>query len=219
MITISAQKREVFGRKNKKLRKEGKIPAILYGEGIKENIPLKVDEKEFERAFKEVGESTLLTLKVEDKEYKVLIHDFQKDPLTDKIIHIDFFKPSLKEKIETTIPIIFKGEAPAVKNLGGILIKEISEIEVEALPQDLPHEIEVDISKLKTFDDAILVKDLKVPKGVKVLRKPEEVIAVVTPPEEEKEEEVKEEVVAAEEVGEKEEKREEEKEEKEEKKE
>lgn len=216
MISISAQKRDIFGRKNKKLRREGKIPAVLYGEGIKGSIPIQLDEKEFKKVFTEVGESTLVKLKLEDKEYQVLIHDLQRDPLEDKIIHVDFLKPSLKEKIEATVPLIFKGEAPAVKNLGGILIKEISEIEVEALPQNLPREIEVDISKLEKIYDTILVKDLKLPKGVKVLKKPEEVVVTVVSPEEEKEE-VKEEVTITEKVGEKETKEEKEEEKKEKK--
>lgn len=170
--------------KAKKIRKERKIPAVLYGPKIK-NLNLEIDEKEFEKILKETGEISLINLKVQDqkgkkKNYLVLIHDFQKDPLNDKIIHVDFFQPSLKEKIDSKVPINFEGEAPAVK-LGGTFVKIISEIEVRATPENLPKEIKVNISKLKSFEDAIFVSDLNFPKGVEVLREKNDVIARVLP--------------------------------------
>lgn len=172
--------------KAKKIRKEGKIPAVLYGPRL-ENVNLTVEEKEFEKVLKEAGESSLISLEVENgekKEYLVLIHDFQKDPATDKIIHIDFFQPSLKEKVEAKVPLVFEGEPPAVK-MGGTLVKFMTEIEVKATPEKLPREIKVNLEKLKDFESVIVVGDLPLPKGVEVKRAKEEAIARVLPLEKE----------------------------------
>jgi large subunit ribosomal protein L25 len=196
-LKISAKIRKEKGKKLKTLRKRGVLPAVLYGPKIK-NLNLEIDAKEFEKILERAGESSLISLELEDeklknKEFLVLIHEVQRDPLSQKPIHVDFYQPLLKEKIEAKVPIIFEGEAPAVKEFGGTLVKNISEIEVRATPQNLPREIKVDISNLKTFEDAILVSDLKLPKGVEIKRAKEEVIARVLPPEK-MEEEVKEKV-------------------------
>jgi len=213
MPTLSAKIREKVGKKVKDLREKGILPAVLYGHKIK-NLNLEVDSKEFEKIYKEAGESSLIKLKIKNDaslklktelpketkvkkrtesslpvdEFLVLIHDIQFDPLTDKPIHIDFYQPELKEEVEVTVPLIFEGEAPAVKDLGGTLVKNISEVEVKALPQNLPHEIKVDIGNLKTFEDNILIKDLIVSKEVKILKEPEEIVAKVTQPEKVEEE-------------------------------
>lgn len=159
---------------------QGYIPGVLYGPGI-ENVVLEVDSKEFEKTFKEIGETSLVVLDSGKNKYKVLIHETQRDPLTGKIIHVDFYQPNLKEEVEVAIPLIFEGEPPAVKDLGGTLVKNILEIDVKALPEKLPHDIKVDVGGLMTFDDAVLVKDLKVPDGVKILKDLEETVALVTP--------------------------------------
>jgi len=188
MLTLSAKIRKDLGKKVKTLRRKDFLPAILYGPKIK-NLSLMINEKEFSKIFQEVGESSLLSLDVEgDKKYLVLIYDVQKDVLSGKIIHVDFFQPSLDEEIETNIPLIFEGEAPAVHGLGGTFVKYLSEIEVKALPQKLPREIKVNIQNLKTFDDNIKVADLTLPEGVKVLRNKEEIIAAVLPAEKVEEE-------------------------------
>jgi large subunit ribosomal protein L25 len=186
MLTLSAKIRKDLGKKAKKLRKEGRIPAILYGPGIK-NLPLEIDSKEFEKALKEAGESSLIKLEVrsqksEVNEFSVLIHEIERDPLTLKPIHVDFYQPLLKEEVSVTVPLVFEGEALAVKDLGGTLVKNISEIEVKALPQNLPHEIRVSIENLKTFEDNILIKDLKLPEGVKIQREAKEIVAHVLAP-------------------------------------
>jgi len=205
MPTLSAKIREKVGKKVKDLREKGILPAVLYGHKIK-NLNLELDLKEFEKIYKEAGESSLITLviakgkdeaeasslslNVEEKKQKflVLIHDIQFDHLTEKPIHIDFYQPELKEEVEVTVPLIFEGEAPAVKDLGGTLVKNISEVEVKALPQNLSHEIKVDIGNLKTFEDNILIKDLIVSKEVKILKEPEEIVAAVARPEKVEEE-------------------------------
>ncbi len=196
------------------LRKEGFLPIVLYGVDT-ENLSLKVDLKEFKKIYQEAGESSLISLKTEgEKEGSmVLIHDTQYHPLTDEIIHVDLYKPDLKKETEAAVPLIFVGESPAVKNLEGTLIKNIQEIEVRALPQDLPHEIKVDVSKLETFEDNILIKDLDIPKGVEVLKEEAEIVVSVTPPtkvEEELEKPIEEKVDEVEKAEEKKEEEEEE---------
>jgi len=212
MLTLSAKIRKELGKKVKNLRKKGIIPAVLYGPKIKGALPLEIEEKQFEKIYKEAGESTLISLEISDKKQKipVLIHEVEGDPLTEKPIHVDFYQPLLEEEIEVKVPLIFEGEAPAVKDLGGTLVKNISEVEVKALPQNLPHEIKVNIQSLKTFEDNILIKDLIIPREVKILKNPEEIVANVAPPEKVEEELVKpieekvEEVEVVEEKGKKE---------------
>ena len=210
MLSLSAKIRKELGKKVKTLRGKGGLPAILYGPGIK-NLNLEIGEKEFEEIYQKAGESSIIKLKIKFEELRsslvpakasvneklkineflVLIHEVDRDPLTEKPIHVDFYQPRLEEEVEVTIPIIFEGEAPAVKDLGGTLVKNISELEIKALPQKLPHEIRVDISRLRTFEDNILVKDLIIPEEVKVLKKPDETIAFVAEPEKVEEELVK----------------------------
>lgn len=222
MLSLSAKIRKNLGKKVKTIRRQGALPAILYGSKIK-SLPLEVDLEEFENIYKAVGESGLIKLqikpssraqvegdkKIKTKEFSILIHDVQRDPLTGKLIHVDFFQPSLKEEVEVTVPLVFEGLSKAVKDLGGTLVKNISEVEVKALPQNLPKEIKVNIESLKTFEDEILIKDLLVPEGIEVLKKPDEVIAKVSPPEkveEELEKPIEEKVEEVEKVEEKEEK-------------
>lgn len=187
MLSLTVQKRENFGKKVKTLRKEGLLPSVLYGPKIKSSA-LNISEKEFEKIYKEAGESSLILLKVGKENFQVLIHEVQRDPLSGRFLHVDFYQPLLTEKIQAKVPILFGGEAGAVKELGGTLVKNITEIEVKALPQDLPHEIKVDLSKLKTFKDYIFIKDLQFSEKVEILRAPEEIVAHVVPPEKVEEE-------------------------------
>ncbi|MFH1780436.1 MAG: 50S ribosomal protein L25 [Candidatus Nealsonbacteria bacterium] len=180
MLTLIAKIRKIEGKQVKTLREKGILPVVLYGPKIK-NENLEINLKDFEKILKEAGESTLISLEVEGKKEKnlVLIHEVKLDPLTSQPTHADFYQPILTEEIEVKIPLIIDGEAPAVKNLGGTLVKNISEIEVKALPQYLPKEIRINVEKLETFEHKILVKDLQLPEGVKILRNPEEIIVRV----------------------------------------
>ena len=175
-------------KKAKNFIKEGDIPAILYGEDV-ENIPLSVNQKEFEKILKEAGESTIINLIIEKdgkrEAHPVLIYGIQEHYLTHKPIHIDFYQVKKGQKIKAHIPIEFIGEAPAVKILGGILVKNLDEIEVEGLPQDLPHIISVDISKLDTLESKISLKDLNISKKVKVFTSPETIVVSIVLPQEE----------------------------------
>lgn len=160
------------------LREEGIIPAVLYGPK-NQPVSLKVGEKEFAGIFKEAGGSSLINLEVEDKKSPVLIREVQRDPLRGGVIHVDFYQPPLDKEIEVMVPLVFEGEAPAVKDLGGTLMRNIQEVEVKALPQNLPHEIMVDISGLATFEDKVTIKDLKLSGEVEILREPEDMVAQV----------------------------------------
>lgn len=189
MISLLVKIRTETGKKVGKLRKKGVLPGILYGSALKGAQPLELDYKAFERVFEGAGESSLISLEVENgKKYPVLIHDIQRNPLTGEIIHVDFYQVSLEEEIVAKIPLIFEGTPPAVKDLGGTLVKNISEVEIKALPQKLPKEIKVEVSGLKTFEDNIKVSDLELPAGTKVLKEPEEIVAAVLPPEKVEEE-------------------------------
>jgi len=159
-IELNADVRTVLGGKVKALRKCGYIPAVLYGKG-QESLSLQVPVKEFAKVLKEAGESTLVYVNVDGKTYPTIIHDVAKDTLTDGILHADFYRVRLDEKIKTNVPVVFVGESPAVKELGGIFVRNVNELEVEALPQNLPHELTIDISVLKNFGDKITIKDLK----------------------------------------------------------
>ncbi len=164
------------------------MPAGLYGPKIK-NENIEVSLKEFEKVYQEAGQSSLISLELEGKKkYLVLVHDLSRDFLENTPTHIDFYQPSLTEKIEVKVPIVLEGEAEAVKNLGGTLIKNIAEVIVKALPQNLPKEIKVSVAGLKTFEDTVLIKDLPVGEGVEILRNPREIVAQVTPPEKVEEE-------------------------------
>ncbi len=182
MLTLTVKIRKILGKKTKSLRKTGLLPAILYGPKIK-TIPLEVDLKEFEKVYQEAGESSLIQISVGGEKFLVLIHAVEIDAISQKPIHIDFYQPKLDEEITATVPLIFEGIAAAVRDLGGTLVKNIHELEVKALPQNLPHEIKADISKLKTLEDNILIKDLIVSKEVKILKAPDEMVAFVSEPE------------------------------------
>ncbi|MEK7663836.1 MAG: 50S ribosomal protein L25 [Patescibacteria group bacterium] len=185
MITLQAKTRKDLGKKVRLIRGLGKIPAVVYGPESK-NTVIEVDEKEFKKVLKEAGESSLVELSIEGEgnkaKHPVLVHEIQRDSVSGHITHIDFFQPSLTKEVEVKIPLVFKGTAPAEKDLGGTLNKNMLEIEVKALPQNLPHEVIVNVESLKTFEDHILVKDLVLPKEVEILKKPDEIVVAVLPP-------------------------------------
>lgn len=183
MLSLSVKIRTETGSKVKTLREKGILPGILYGPKIK-NVLLEIDSKEFEKIYKEAGESSLISLEAEgegvpSKKFLVLIHDFTKDALDRKPIHVDFFQPDLKEEIEIFVPLVFEGEAPAVKDFGGTLVRNIHEVQVKALPQNLPHEIKVNVENIKTLEDAVLIEDLPIPEGVKIMKDAKEIVALV----------------------------------------
>ncbi len=207
-INLKSGARTVTGKKVKKLRREGKIPAVLYGGGVKTQ-PLWVNYPDFQKTFKEAGRSAILELDIDGKKKaNVLIQDVQFDPLTGKFSHADFFQVRMDQKIETEVPLEFIGESEAVTGLGGVLVKSLDAIPVSCLPADLPAKIEVDISALKSFNDVIKVADLKISEKVKIQIESDTVIANVSAPRSEEElaqleEKVEEDVTKVEGVAEK----------------
>ena len=181
-MDLLVQTREILGKKIKSLRKQGFIPAELYGHGL-ENQHLSVSAKEFGKIFKQAGESTLIKLKVKDgKEFNVLIHDIVKNALTDEISNIDFYSVKMDEKIKARVPLEFIGESPAVKEKGGVLIKSMHEIEVESLPADLPHHLTVDVSHLTEIGSSLSVINLEAPAKVKILVNPKPLLPALLSP-------------------------------------
>jgi large subunit ribosomal protein L25 len=180
-IAIIATKRTIKGKATSKLRKRGQLPAVLYGHKV-ETQDLELSEREFAKIFKLAGESTLVNLTVDGQSRPVLIHEVQNHYLTDKPIHVDFYAVNMDEKLKAHVPVHFLGEAPAVKSLGGVLVKNLSEIEVECLPADLPHAIEVDISILDNFEKAVYVRDLKVGGKVQILTSADDMVTNVAAP-------------------------------------
>ncbi|OGB74223.1 hypothetical protein A2V68_00435 [candidate division Kazan bacterium RBG_13_50_9] len=187
-FTLTARKREEIDTP-KSIRKSGGLPAILYGKEAT-NVPLAISLDDFGKLFKEAGESTIIDLAIEgeDEPRPVLIKDIQFDPTTDGYLHVDLYQIRAGEKLRVTVPLRFEGEAPAVEDFGGILVTNKDEIEIECLPKDLPHDIEVDISVLKEIDDSITIKDLRIPAGIEMLDEPDESVMVVAPPAVEEEE-------------------------------
>jgi len=158
--TLSAEKRVVLGKKVKKLRREGILPANVYGQSHK-SIAIQIPIKDFSPVFKKAGETGLVDLSFEKETLPVLIHSVQREPRSQVVIHVDFLVVNLKEKITTKVPVVAVGESLAVKDKLGILISVLSELEIEALPADLPEKIEVSVEGLTTVGDHILVSDIK----------------------------------------------------------
>lgn len=180
-IALQAKTRSIIGRQVKSLRRQGFVPAVVYGHNFKP-LSIQVPVKNFERVYAEAGESTVVYLKVNEQEHPTIIHDVVRDAVTDTYLHADFYKVRLDEKIHAKIPLNFIGESPAIKGLGGILVKNISEIEVEGFPQDLPHQIDVDISGLVEFKSQILVKDLAISNKLEVKAEPDSIVALIQEP-------------------------------------
>ncbi len=176
-ITLKANKRDVFGRKVKKLRQDGLIPANVFGKKIKSES-ISVDKREFEKVFKEAGETQIIDLSGKP----VLISEVQRHPVSGDYLHVDFRQVDLTEAIKAHIPVVLEGDSPAEKQSIGTVVQQVHEIEVEALPSDLPERITVDQSVLAEVDQAIFVKDLKVNSKVKVLADGDTIVAKVEPP-------------------------------------
>jgi large subunit ribosomal protein L25 len=181
-IQLKAETREIKKGSPQKLRKAGKLPAVLYGNKI-QNLALSLDAREFDKVLKKAGESTIIEVVTDDgKNHPVLIHDVQIHYLTSVPTHVDFYEVSMTHKLKAKVALEFIGESPAVKTLGAILVKTLNEVEVESLPADLPHNIPVSLDSLKTLQDSIHVKDLVVSAKVKILTPADEMVAKIQPP-------------------------------------
>jgi len=180
-LVIAAEKRSTIGKRVGVLRREGKLPGVIYGHKF-EPTAIIMDLKEATRALNQATSSSIVTVVLEGKEIASLVRERQRDYLKNRFIHIDFQAVSLTEKIRTAVNIEFTGIAPAVKDFNGVVVDGLNSVEVEALPSDLPERFVLDISVLKEIGDSILVKDLVVPANVEVLTPEDEMLILITSP-------------------------------------
>lgn len=195
---LKATKRDRFGKILFNMRKIGMLPAVIYGPELKQSAPVFLKFNDFIKVFQKAGESSLINLAIdgEDKPREVLVKDVAYDAVKDAPIHIDFYQIKRGQKLELDIVIEFIGEAPAVKEAGGILIKNLHELSIRCLPKDIPEKVQVNLSSLKAIDDKIYVKDLQLGEAIEIKQDANDVIVLVAAPVEE-EAEAKPEVAAA----------------------
>lgn len=188
MQTLTATKRSKADKLGD-VRSNGMIPAVVYGARV-ENTSISVPSVNFIKAWKVAGESSTITLDLEGKKIDVLIHDLQVDPVKGFPMHVDFLAIDMNKAVKVKVPLEFTGIAPADKGGLGVLVKVLHEVEIEALPKDLPHNILVDVSPLVALGDQIHVKDIALPKNVTMITDGEEVVALISAVKEEVEETV-----------------------------
>jgi len=186
MLSLSVEKRDMKMNPDA-IRKTGNIPAVFYGPK-EPTTPIVINAKEFTKMWKKAGQSSVIILKEGTNEHEVLIHEIDVHPLSGDIRHADFYVIEKGKKVKVSVTLIYDGISPAVKDKGAILVKVRREVEVEAAPRDLPHEIKVDISKLVEFTDVVKAKDLAIPTGVELKIGLDEVIASISEAKEEVEE-------------------------------
>jgi len=186
MLTLNVEKRSIVGKLDA-VRAKNLMPAVFYGPK-EASTSIAVPVKEFKKVWKKAGESSVIILKEGNNEHEALIHEVDVHPLSGEPRHADFYVIEKGKKVSVHVPLIYVGVSPAVKDKGGILVKVHREIEIEAAPRDLPHELSVDISKLVEFSDVVHAKDIILPKGVDLKINPEEVVTSISEPREEKEE-------------------------------
>ncbi len=188
---LNAQVRDKSVKANV-VRRHGMIPAQYYGHGV-ENLTLQMDYQEFRKLFRTAGENTIINLKIEGAgDKKVLVHHVDYNPVTDEFTHVEFINVRMDEEVTTKVPITLEGQAPAVKELAGVLMQNLDELEIRCLPGDLIHEVIVSIESLVDFNSSVHVSDITVPEKITVVTEPERTVATVTPPREEEPEEVEE---------------------------
>jgi large subunit ribosomal protein L25 len=195
-IKLEAKERKITGKEVSSIREEGFIPSAIFGINGNKNISL--DKKIFLKVFEKAKYTSVIELSAGDTKHNVLISEIQTHPVTNDVLTVTFHEISLKEKVNTNVPIELEGEAPAVKTYNGILVHSLQEIEISALPGNIPQSIVIDINKLEEIGDSILIKDISLPEGVELVSDDEETlelaIVTVAPPTEEVEEEAEEEV-------------------------
>lgn len=169
------------------LRTQELVPAVYYGAG-RDAVSISVSLKEFTKVFKEAGETTAIALQFKGEKINTLIHEIQRDPVSGLPTHVDFLVIDMNKEIEVSVPIEFTGVAEAEKNGLGILVKVLHEIQVKALPANLPHSVIVDVTKMAAVEDQLSAKDITIANGVTLISSPDEVVALVAPFVEEKEE-------------------------------
>lgn len=177
-VELLAHKRDILGKKVRFLRRKGITPVNLYGHGIA-STPLQVETPALKKALAQAGMTSLVHIKIDssNRPHLAIVKGIQRDPVKGELLHVDFYQVKMDEKLKLEVPLVLVGKAPAVKEFAGILVQERKSVEVECLPANMPHMIEVDVSGLVNLDQAIHVKDLKVGEGVTILTEPEKVVA------------------------------------------
>ncbi len=190
MLKLKADKREIFGKQLKAPRKEGQLPVVIYGAKAK-NQSLFVDAKNFKKILKQAGESSVVTLETDGGNFEALIHDVAYHPVSGEPLHADFYAVEANKPVQVAVALTLTGVAPAIKELGANLVQVLHEVEVEALPRHLPHELTLDVSGLNTLESRLTVADIKLPPDVTLVTSAEEVAVLINlGGEEVKEEEV-----------------------------
>jgi large subunit ribosomal protein L25 len=198
-LVVQAQPREKMGKAVKKLRREGLLPAVVYGPAVQGVQPISLVTRDFVKIFAQAGSSTLLSLNVQGSGTRqVLIHQATYDHYHRNLIHIDFFAPDMQAALTVHVPLAFTGEAPGVSVQDGIALHITSEVQVRALPADIPTAIEVDMSALTEIGSQLTAGDLHLPQGVSLATPADDVIVRINAPAVVEEPEVAEEILAAE---------------------
>ena len=191
-LELTLDAREAQGKANKRLRRDGLVPGVVYGKG-QESVPVQVEAKTFETLYRAAGKTSVVKFRLPgaSRATSGFIKSVQRHPLSGSAIHVDYLLVNLKVEMEVDVPIVLVGDAPAVTELGGTLLHNLSTLRVKALPTDIPHQVDVNVSTLSSFDLAIHVSDLSLNRDlVHVLADPETLVATVVPPRVEEEEPV-----------------------------
>lgn len=185
---LEVRPRTVLGKKVGALRREGRLPAVIFG-GHAESTPVETDASVFQKGYRRWGQTTLLSLTgIDGGEVPVLVHGVSREPRTGSLLHVDFARVSLTEKTHAEVPLHFVGESPAVRTHGGVMVHALSEVRIEAFPQDIPHQIDVDLSKIEQIEDTLYVRDLVVDATkIEVLNDADQVVAKAVAPRAEEE--------------------------------
>ena len=179
-IELDAHKRDLLGKKVRFLRRKGITPVSLYGHGV-ESSALQIETPALKKALAQAGKTSIIYLKVGSakRQHMAIVRGIQRDPVKGELLHVDFYQVRMDQKLKIQVPLVLMGKAPAVKELGGILVQEMNSVEVECLPANMCHSIELDISNLVNLDQALHVKDLKVGEGITIVTGPEKVVAKI----------------------------------------
>jgi len=179
-IELVAHKRDLLGKKVRFLRRKGITPVSLYGHGV-ESSALQIETPALKKALAQAGKTSIIYLKVGSakRQHIAIVRGIQRDPVKGELLHVDFYQVRMDQKLKIEVPLVLMGKAPAVKELGGILVQEMNSVEVECLPANMCHSIELDISNLVNLDQALHVKDLKVGEGITIVTGPEKVVAKI----------------------------------------
>jgi large subunit ribosomal protein L25 len=178
-VVLNASKREVIGKQVKALRREGKLPAVIYGRHT-EPIKINLDAHTAALTLGKLTSSSLVTINVDGTEYPALVREKQRDFIKNRLLHVDFLAVSMSEKLRTSVTVHLIGVSAAVKDFNAVLVKNLEQLEVEALPTDLPERIDVDITALAKPGDGIRVREVQVPDTVRILNDPDTMVAVAT---------------------------------------